>query len=106
MQNIPKIASYLGFAVRAGKVLWGVENVTAKPRRRKVILMCPTTAENTSKQVKAYCQKTGSPLIELEGATLEFLLKRNGKVLAVTDDNLAKAILANANMKEEVQSNE
>lgn len=100
MQNIVKITSYLGLAIRAGKTIFGVDALVEKQRRRRVIIMCPSTGENTAKQVRAYALKTQSPLVVLEGVTIEEILKKNCKVITVTDQNLAKAILANASIGE------
>lgn len=89
-----KIASYIGFAARSGKIVYGADSVIKRGKRRKVIVLCPTAGENTSKQIRSYAEKTESPLVFLDGITLEEILKKhNCKVVAVTDENLAKAII-------------
>ncbi len=96
MQDLQKIISYIGFAARARKIVFGVDSIVKKPRVR-VIILSPEAGENTAKQIKAYAEKTSSPIIVLEGATLEEILKKNNcKVVAVIDPSLAKAIIENA----------
>lgn len=96
MRDLQKIISYIGFAARARKIVYGVDCVVKKPRV-KVIILSPEAGENTTKQIKAYAEKTKSPLIVLDGASLDEILKKNNcKVIAVTDPSLAKAIIENA----------
>lgn len=93
-----KISSYIGFAARARKIIYGVDQITARGKKHRLIVMCSTAGENTSKQITAYAEKTSSPLIVLSGVTIEEILKKNNcKVIAVTDENLAKAIINNFN---------
>lgn len=98
ISKIPKIESYIGFAARAQKIIFGVDSITKRGKRHRVIILCSTAGENTSKQIMTYCEKTNSPLIVLKNQTLEGILKKqNCKVIAVTDLELANAILKNEN---------
>lgn len=96
--NISKISAYIGFAAKARKIVFGTESITQKNRPYKLIILCGTAGENTVKQIVNYAEKTKSPLIVLNGVTIEDILKKpNCKVIAVTDGNLAKAIIENYN---------
>ena len=69
--QIGKIDCYINFAVRAGKVIWGVDNLERAKRQRK----------NTKS-------------LTLPTDYLNNLLKRsNIKVLSITDESLANAII-------------
>ncbi|MEG1613488.1 MAG: hypothetical protein RR357_04920 [Clostridia bacterium] len=97
-QSTSKIVSYIGFAARARKVVFGADSITKRCKRHRLIILCSTAGENTAKQIKSYAEKTNSPLIVLSGCTIEDILKKqNCKVIAITDENLAKAIIENNN---------
>ena len=74
--NVQKISSYIGFAARSGKIIFGTDSILKK-NRVKVIVMSHEAAENTAKRIRAYAEKTKSPLIVLEGATPDEILKKN-----------------------------
>ena len=91
MTDYNKLSAYVGFAVRAGQVLWGSDLIMEKKRKRKLILLSST----------AYDEETGSKLLILEdGYTLEDILKRNTKALAITNKDLADAIIRSVEIKE------
>lgn len=95
-RNLSKISSYIGFAAKAGKIVYGADQIVGR-QRQKVIILCPTAGENTKKKLLNYADKTSSPLVVPEGITLEEILKKkNCKAVAVTDTCLAKAIIENA----------
>lgn len=96
MQNEQKINAYLGFAIKSGKIIWGADEITKKPRKRPLIFLCGDAGETTYKQIQAYAEKTHSPLIIIKDFTLEAILKKNCKAIAITEPNLAKAIIANS----------
>ncbi len=101
MTDYKKISSYIGFAVRAGQVLWGSDLILEKKRKRKLILLSSTASDNLKDKITAYAEATGSPLLVLDdGVTLEDILKRNCKALAVTNRELADAILRSVEIKE------
>ncbi len=91
---IGKIDCYINFAVRAGKVLWGVDSLERAKRIPFVILFDETLGANSFKQLETYCSKTGAKALGLPKDYLNNLLKRaNVKVLSLTDESLAGAIL-------------
>ena len=56
---------------------------------------------NLRDKIAAYAEETGSKLIILEdGYTLEDILKRNTKALAITNKDLADAIIRSVEIKE------
>lgn len=101
MTDYNKLSKYVGFAVRAGQVLWGSDLIMEKKRKRKLILLSSTASENLRDKIAAYAEETGSKLIILEdGYTLEDILKRNTKALAITNKDLADAIIRSVEIKE------
>ncbi len=78
--QIGKIDCYINFAVRAGKVIWGVDNLER--------------GANSAKQLSLYCQRKNTMSLTLPTDYLNNLLKRsNIKVLSITDESLANAII-------------
>lgn len=95
MQNTGKIISYIGFAARANKIVFGTDRILVRPRV-PVIVLSGNAAENTTKKISSYAEKSKSPVVILENVTLEEILKKNNcKVVAVTDRELANAIIEN-----------
>lgn len=91
MPNINKIKSYVGFAIKANKVVYGVENIIT--HRAGVILADDTLSEKSMKSLRNYADKTGIPCVSVNA--LETLTYRNGcKAIAVKEPHLAQAIIA------------
>ena len=92
MTDYNKLSKYVGFAVRAGQVLWGSDLIMEKKRKRKLILLSSTASENLRDKIAAYAEE--------DGYTLEDILKRNTKALAITNKDLADAIIRSVEIKE------
>ena len=91
-----KVRSYFGFAVKSGNLRGGLNTIGTLKKRVYLIAVCHTASENSKGEAKKFAMKFKCPLIEIAGATLgEYVGKENCKVAAVTDENLAKAILEN-----------
>lgn len=96
MINLQKISSYIGFAARARKIVYGADNIINK-KRVPVVLVSDLLAENTMKKLGCYAEKANAQLVVLEGNALENILKKqNCKAIAVLDKDLADAIIENA----------
>ena len=92
--EIGKIDCYINFAVRAGKVIWGVDNLERAKRAPYLILIDGALGANSSKQLSLYCQRRDAKSLTLPTDYLNNLLKRsNIKVLSITDESLANAII-------------
>ncbi len=92
--QIGKIDCYINFAVRAGKVIWGVDNLERAKRTSHLILVDESLGANSAKQLSLYCQRKNTMSLTLPTDYLNNLLKRsNIKVLSITDESLANAII-------------
>lgn len=86
------IESYLGFAVKSGKIIYGIDNLKRSNKKKHLIILSRTAADNLSKKARLYSERYGVPLAEVD--SLETLLKKeNCKLAALLDENMAKAIL-------------
>ena len=93
--QISKIDCYINFAVRAGKVVWGVDNLERAKKVPFVTLYDETLGESSKKQLDKYCLDKKVKLLALPKDYLNILLKReNVKVISISDASLAGAILS------------
>ena len=89
----PKISAYIGFSVRKGSVVFGLDSIELYRKKVHLILCSDQLAENSFKKAVAEGQKRNCTVATLDG--LEETLKRNCKVLAICDKQLAEAIKEN-----------
>lgn len=91
---ISKIDCYVHFAVRSGKVLWGVDNLVKSRKPAKIVLYDCTLGQNSKKVLDKLVAERNLCVLEVPENYLNALLKReNVRVLAITDYSLANAIL-------------
>jgi len=90
-----KITSYVGFAIKAKKVLIGQSLIKSnKNKQIWCILLCSSASENLVKLAKNVASKQNCELITVNN--LEELTHISGlKILAITDESLGKAIINN-----------
>ncbi|MGN0789327.1 MAG: hypothetical protein ACI4MY_05255 [Christensenellales bacterium] len=92
--NPDKISCYVGFAVKSGKVIWGLDMLKKSKKPPRIILIDGAIGNNSAKEAEFYADKYDVDVLFLPEGSLGAMLKRNNvKLIAVTDDNLAKAIL-------------
>ena len=93
MQN-DKISAYLGFCIRSGKIVFGVDRAEALKKGVHLLIADSTLSENSMKVLVKLKEKFSCPLLLTEGVSLSELLHRPAvKAAAVKDKNLASAIL-------------
>ena len=96
MQN-DKISTYLGFCIRSGKIVFGVDRAEALKKGVHLLIADSTLSENSMKVLVKLKEKFSCPLLIAEGVELGDLLHRPAvKAAAVKDKNLASAILTAA----------
>ena len=89
-----KIVSYLGFARMSGNLRAG-SNLIASLKKANLIIVSADASENARKDAKKYSDKFACPLL-LSAVSLEEITgKENCKTVAVTEENLSRAILEN-----------
>ena len=89
----PKISAYIGFSVRKGSVVFGLDTIETYKKKVHLILCSDKLAENSRKRAACEGQKRNCVVATIEG--LAETLKRNCKVLAICDKQLAEAIKEN-----------
>ena len=90
-----KIESYLGFALRAGRLALGLNTIETIKKGVYCMLLEEAAAKNSQKQARKLRARLDCPLIVIKD--LGALVKREGcKVVALQDESLAGAILSEA----------
>ena len=90
-----KIETYLGFCIRAGQIVFGVEMLERKKKGVHLILIDDALGKNSLKAVLLARERLGCPVLSAKEGALGALLHRPAvKVTAITDKNLAAAILS------------
>jgi len=95
MQSIQRVKSFVGFAVRADKVVWGTDNVLAYKKKLRLVLVSRDLAENALQKLRAYADAKPAKLVVLSDVTVAELVHRDGvKAIGITDKNLSDAIIS------------
>lgn len=92
-----KILSYIGFALRARKVKKGVNACSTLKGKVPLFILCNSASQNTKKDAISLAKKHGSKIVVSINKVENIVGKENCKLIAITDGELAKAILNNLN---------
>lgn len=96
MQN-DKIAAYLGFCVRSGKICFGLDSIEEKRKGFFLLMFDGALSENSMKNALALREKYRCPCIVTGAGSLGEHLKRPAvKAAGIREKNLAAAILKEA----------
>ena len=85
-------SAYLGFAVRAGKTVYGIDNIERCKKRIYALVLCPTASENLADKTKRFAERRHLPVVVTKAPLEAMIFKRNCKALALLDEHLAKAV--------------
>ncbi len=90
-----KIETYLGFCIRSRKIIFGTEMISRQKKGIKLLIFDGGMGANSLK-IMVNSQKThGCPLLQTDAGLLGELVHRPGvKAVAITEENLASAILS------------
>lgn len=93
-----KIISYLGFAKKSNNCVTGQTALRKSSKHFNLIIVCSSASDNLKNLAKNLAVKNGCEFIILND--LELLLHaKDIKIVGITDENLSKAILNEANSK-------
>lgn len=95
-----KICSYVGFAIKSGKVLIGTDAILNFKRKIGTVITCTSLAENALKKLEEFSKERKIPLIHFKGESLKALnFNEKVKVVAILDVNLSAEILKNISLE-------
>ena len=91
---INKIQSYLGFAKKSGSIIYGLDNLEKYRKCVYLVLYSDQLSENSYNKLKRLVNERKWRMGALKGKTLDDLLMVNNcKVVGLTNESLAKAIV-------------
>lgn len=90
MSDTDKFAAMIGFAKRAGKIVYGFDSLKTA-RRVALLAVSETASDNLKNGMVRLAEKHGLPLIYADA--LETIVGNNVKALGITDKNMARAML-------------
>ena len=89
-----KVQTYLGFCIRAGKIVFGAEEAEAQKRGVYLLLMDESVGNSSQKSVMKAQENFRCPLLIVGKGQLGELLHRPAvKAAAIKDEHLAAAIV-------------
>lgn len=89
-----KIETYLGFCIRAGKIIFGTEMISRQKKGVKLLIFDGGMGANSLKIMIKAKETLACPLIQTEVGVLGELVHRPSvKAVAIKDEHLASAIL-------------
>ena len=92
-----KISAYLGFCIRSGKIVYGVDEIAEHKKRISLLIIDGGLSENSRKEIYKAQERLACPLLETETDLLgELLHKPAVKAVAIKEKNLAAAVLSAA----------
>ena len=89
-----KIETYIGFAIKKGSAVFGVDAITRYRKKVYLLLMTETLSQNSAKALEAAAERLGCKLLQIPDYDL--LKMRNCKAIAICDKQLADAISVSA----------
>lgn len=92
--NLTKIKTYVGFAIKSKKILYGIDNILLK--KSYLIIISDELKSSSKQKCLSYAESRGVPIKEVSAENVTFCVNREGvKAFAINDASLAKAILNN-----------
>ncbi|MCM1043260.1 MAG: hypothetical protein NC350_03510 [Corallococcus sp.] len=88
-----KVDAYIGFAIKKGSVLFGIDTLELRNKKVFLILYSDSVSENTLKKIDIAGKNRNCQIAKID--KLEDIVKRNCKVLGICDKQLADAIKNN-----------
>lgn len=97
-----KIVSYLGFAIKSGNAIFGVDAAECTKKKVFLIMVSENISDNSFKTALKLQKKFKCVMIKTVGFSLgELISRENCKFVALTDKNLGEAITAVARDEDE-----
>lgn len=89
-----KIISYIGFAIKANKVIVGQSAIKRTIKPIQLVLVCSTASDNLKDLAKNVAIKHNCTYIVLKEVLEDLTHLKDVKIIAITDENLSAAIKA------------
>lgn len=88
-----KIGSYIGFCIKKGAVIYGLDALEVMNKRVYLVLASCSIGKNTRKSLIRFLEKKNVSAFITVTESLEDVCHRSCKVIGITDKGLAEAII-------------
>ena len=92
--NEKKIFSYINFAIKAGNIVYGIDNIKATKKPVYCVVLCKSATKNLIDTAKNYCIKQNVPYIATTDSTIDdYMHTKNCKVVGITNKDISQQII-------------
>ena len=96
MNEENKILTYIGFSVKSGNIVYGLDKANEYKGKAYLAIASNTLSERSLRAAVDFAEKKKCPVLKSVSRSVEELTRRkNCKFIALTDKNLSRAILDN-----------
>ncbi len=92
-----KVSALFGFAVKAGKLIYGKDNISVYGKKLHLIAVCPTLSQNSYSDIEYIAKSRKIPIIIPAEPLEKILFKIGCKAAALKDKQMSEAIIQNTN---------
>ena len=96
MQNENKIITYIGFAIKSNQIVFGVDLIEEYRKKIHLIVVSCDLSQKSKQRLEIIANKRNLEILTLDTSLENITKRKNCKVLAITNFELAKAIKNNA----------
>ena len=93
MSRSEKIAAYIGFSIKSGKISYGYESVISGKKKLFLILCDESLSEHSLKKVKRYAEAKAIQLYVISGLS-EYFGGKAVKCIGLAEEHLASATVS------------
>lgn len=92
--NTNKIKTYIGFAIKSRKIIFGYDNIITYKKNQHLILVSSTVNDKVKNKITLFAEKNNIKVVNLLEITVEELTDRdNSKIISIIDESLSSAII-------------
>ncbi|MEG1509100.1 MAG: hypothetical protein RR454_01475 [Clostridia bacterium] len=88
-----KVKTYIGFAIKSNKVIWGLDNLLTTKKIPYLIVIDNTLGEVSSRKLQQWLDKNNIPKVEIDEPLAGIFNKQNCKLIGIRNKELANAII-------------
>lgn len=93
IEEINKVITYVGFAIKSNKIIWGADNILEYKKKIHLVIVSDDINKSAMNKLSKDCEIKNIRIIVVDIKTLKaFTKKDNCKAIAIRDYNLANAI--------------
>ena len=101
-KELEKIKAYVGFSIKSREIVFGADNLEKAKKKLKLIMVSKKLSESSKRGLEQLSKSLGLKIITFSDKDFNFIADSDRiKVVAITSQSLADAILSQRNNMEE-----